>query len=545
MTRWIVGCGSFPFLLSKREGEQLKFIPQLASGDVVGGRYQILQIIGVGGMSRVYLADDLKLLGKQWAVKESGVSDTTGRTLEEEASLLIKLSHPRLPRIVDFLWSSERQHCYLVMDYIQGIHLDQHLKEKNKPISVKQLGLIGLKIGEGLHYLHSQVPPIIHRDIKPSNLLIDEDDEVRFVDFGIARSYKQDQATDTVKLGTVGFAAPEQFIGTQSDGRADLYSLGAVLLFLGTDCKYSELTQEAEQLFSKRGYSLLLPIVHTLMQPSPEDRYLSADVFITSLQQQVLSKEALLKGVAENEVLKQYASQQVVVTPTYAPKSNVIAISGVAHGVGVTHTAIAIAHSLTNMRFRVAVIELDSTSPAFDRIFSIVDDCKYPDYSNVIELQINRTYYFKQPTRSHYIELLAQNYDYVICDLGTSTNPYLEEEFMRADIAIIVTAAAEWHRADLKDYVVQHSVMLKRDWICVVPFAPTQVVKKLRRELTRPVYSLPLDVDPFEPSEEMKAAITAIIGKWLLPRRTVTTSIILWWKNNRKKRRKERGIVGE
>lgn len=501
----------------------MKFIPQLASGDVVGGRYQILKVIGVGGMSRVYLADDLKLLGKQWAMKESDVSNATGMALEEEASLLIKLSHPRLPRIVDFLWSNERQHCYLVMDYIQGIHLDQYIKEKNKPIPVKQLGLIGLKIGEGLHYLHNQNPPIIHRDIKPSNLLIDEDEEVRFVDFGIARSYKQDQASDTVKLGTVGFAAPEQFIGTQSDGRADLYSLGAVLLFLGTGCKHSELTQDAEELFSKRGYSLLLPIVHTLMQSNPEDRYPSADMLIQLLQKVVLQKEELAKEAVVKE-----------------GKTNLITVSGVAHGVGVTHTAITIAHSLAKMRYRVALIELDPASTAFERIFSIVEGFEFPESSNALEAQINRVFYFKHPTRAQYIGLLAQNYDYVVCDLGTSNNPYLQEEFMRADIAFIVAAAAEWRRADVMKFMETHSVMLKRDWICIVPFAPAQEIKEMRRGVKNAIYPLPLDLDPFEPGEEMKTVIIDLLQQWLIPKRRLIPSIALWWKRKRKRTRTKR-----
>ena len=507
----------------------MKFIPQLASGDIVGDRYRILQVIGVGGMSRVYLADDLKLLGKQWAIKESSVTSTTGKELEEEASLLIKLSHPRLPRIVDFLWSKEGQHCYLVMDYIQGIHLDQYLKEKNNTITVKQLGLIGLKIGEGLHYLHSQVPSIIHRDLKPSNLLIDEEEEVRFVDFGIARSYKQDQVMDTVKLGTVGFAAPEQFIGIQSDGRADLYSLGAVLLFLGTGCKYSELTQEAEQIFSERGYSLLLPIIQTLMQPNPEDRYPSADVFINSLQQQLVTRAGA----------KPHFAHPLAATTTHAPKTNLIAVSGVAQGTGVTHTAIAIAHSLAKMRYRVAIIELDPSSTAFERIFSIVEGFEFPDFSNALEIQINRVFYVKQPTRAQYIGLLAQNYDYVICDLGISANPYLQEEFMRADIAIIVASTAEWRRTDVMKFMELHSVMLKRDWICVVPFAPAQEIKEMRRLVKGAVYPLPLDVDPFEPGEEMKTTVTTILQQWLIPKRKLIPSITLWWNHKRAKREEE------
>ncbi|MNJ38521.1 Serine/threonine-protein kinase pkn5 [compost metagenome] len=153
----------------------------------------------------------------------------------------------------------------------------------NNPLSLNQLVDIGVKACEGLHYLHSQEPPIIHRDIKPSNLLIDEEGEVRFIDFGIARSYKQEQVEDTIKLGTVGFASPEQYGGIQTDGRSDLYSLGAVLLFLGSNCRYSELTEEAKEVFGKRGYSELLPVITALMRQNPNERYQSADELMMTL----------------------------------------------------------------------------------------------------------------------------------------------------------------------------------------------------------------------------------------------------------------------
>lgn len=491
----------------------MKFVPQLESGDIVGNRYRIMHVIGVGGMSRVYLAEDLKLSGKKWALKESIVRHKTGIQMEEEAALLIKLSHPRLPRIVDFLLSSENDYCYLVMDYIAGIHLDQYVKALDRPLSLKQLIDIGMKVCEGLHYLHSQEPPIIHRDIKPSNLLIDSEGEVRFIDFGIARSYKQEQVEDTVKLGTVGFASPEQYGGMQSDGRSDLYSLGAVLLFLGTNCRYSELTEEAKEILYKRGYSELLPVITALMRQNPNERYKSADELMKILQ---------------HMKQKQDVPNKTLTVESSTSKSNVIAVSGVASGVGVTHTAIAISHVLASHGYRVAIVELVQESTSFERIFSIVEDYVYPEQSKSSYMNINHVYYAKKPSRAEYMRLLTENYDYVVCDLGRSQSTYLQEEFMRADLAILVAPAAEWRREDILSFVGSSPPMLKREWHCVVPLATSVITGQIERELSHTVHALPLCEDPFDPANSMKEAVSSLREHWLMPRRKRHTSITAW-----------------
>ncbi|MEC0139276.1 serine/threonine-protein kinase, partial [Paenibacillus macerans] len=252
-------------------------MPQLAPGDLLAGRYSIERVAGQGGMSRVYLASDLKLPGKVWAVKESQAAAGHSVLVAQEAELLISLNHPRLPRIVDFIQEGGTGYSYIVMDYIEGEHLDRYVKTREGRMPTETLIRFGLQIAEGLHYLHTHRPPVIHRDVKPSNLLVDGKGQVRFIDFGIARTYSPDKAEDTVQLGTVGFAAPEQYGGSQSDGRADLYSLGAVLLYLGTGCKCSAWTQEAEECLRGRGHGALLPVLERLLQQRPEARYASAE----------------------------------------------------------------------------------------------------------------------------------------------------------------------------------------------------------------------------------------------------------------------------
>ncbi|GJM69315.1 hypothetical protein HMSSN036_15310 [Paenibacillus macerans] len=98
----------------------MSFVPQLAPGDLLAGRYSIERVAGQGGMSRVYLASDLKLPGKVWAVKESQAAAGHSVLVAQEAELLISLNHPRLPRIVDFIQEGGTGYSYIVMDYIEG-----------------------------------------------------------------------------------------------------------------------------------------------------------------------------------------------------------------------------------------------------------------------------------------------------------------------------------------------------------------------------------------------------------------------------------------
>jgi serine/threonine-protein kinase len=199
-------------------------------------RYRILRKIGGGGMGTVYLAEDNRLPGRRCAIKEMspaqlapGDRNWSIEAFRQEAQILANLDHPGLTRVTDFF--AEGGCWYLTMDYVEGETLEARLaRARNGRLSVDEALRIMRQLFEVLTYLHNREPQVIFRDLKPANIMLTDGDEVKLIDFGIARFFKPGQTQDTVQLGTPGYAAPEQYGGLgQSDPRTDIYSLGAVL----------------------------------------------------------------------------------------------------------------------------------------------------------------------------------------------------------------------------------------------------------------------------------------------------------------------------
>lgn len=213
----------------------------LKIGSVVDSKYKVLNKIGQGGMSVVYLALNERA-NKTWAIKEirkDGVQDftTVKQGLIAETNILKSLNHKYLPSIVDVI--DDNDTFLIVMDYIQGKSLNTVLKERLEnegvPVFVDDVILWGKQLCDVFHYLHTRPQPIIYRDMKPANVMLKPDGEICVVDFGTARVFKTGNTEDTTCLGTPGYAAPEQYGGNgQSGPQTDIYNLGATLHHLIT-----------------------------------------------------------------------------------------------------------------------------------------------------------------------------------------------------------------------------------------------------------------------------------------------------------------------
>ena len=249
----------------------------LENGTIVDGKYKILDKIGQGGMSVVYLAMNEKV-NKQWAIKEvrKDVTDNfevVRQGLITETNLLKKLKHPNLPSIIDIIDTDET--FLIVMDFIEGVTLSVYLEDNGPQPQEKVIGWAS-QLCDVLSYLHSRENPIIFRDIKPGNVMLKPNGDIVLIDFGIAREYKNQNSTDTVYLGTQGYAAPEQFGGHgQTDARTDIYCLGATMYHLLTGHNHSEPPYEMYPIrhWNESLSSGLEDIILKCTQKNPDDRF--------------------------------------------------------------------------------------------------------------------------------------------------------------------------------------------------------------------------------------------------------------------------------
>ena len=217
-------------------------------GTLISDRYEVIELIGMGGYGRVYKVKDKYLNDKFRALKEiyspDGRNSDRNRTNEflNEGAMLCNLSHPNIPEIVDY-FNIDLRH-YIIMEYIEGETLDEKYKRYRYLWGGKEIISFALEICSVLEYLHGW--SVIFRDLKPQNIMIDKHGKYKLIDFGIARHFKPDQIKDTINIGTPGYAAPEQYgKAGGSDARTDIYSLGVILHYLAT----GEDPQEKEEPF--------------------------------------------------------------------------------------------------------------------------------------------------------------------------------------------------------------------------------------------------------------------------------------------------------
>lgn len=252
-------------------------------------RYQIVRILGQGGMGAVYLAYD-QSLATQVAVKiNRSPSPKAASQFISEARLLATLRHPNLPRVIDYFQEGGAQ--FLVMDYIAGEDLKERTERTGIP-PVQQVLAWAAQLGSALSYLHRQSPPVIHRDIKPANLKLSPQNEVILVDFGIAKATEANQATTTGAAAfSPGYAPPEQYGGARTGAYSDQYSMAATLYHLLTGQKPADALERlmgTSTVQPAREFNPLIPVhveqaLMRAMAVRPEARFANIDEFVAAL----------------------------------------------------------------------------------------------------------------------------------------------------------------------------------------------------------------------------------------------------------------------
>jgi len=272
---------------------------------LLNNRYEIIGVLGNGGMGRVYKVEDRRQRDRVFAAKElrpEGLSAEKATDalaqFRTEARILARLTHPNLPKVHDYFSANGRH--YIVMDYVKGRTLEDILRSRRgRPVD-EQLALSwGLQICRAMQFLSVQKPPVVFRDLKPANIMIERDGRVKLIDFGIARFFKEEKREDTYVYGTPGYAAPEQYGTAQTDVRSDIFSLGATLhhCLTGRDPSQRPLDFPDPRVLNPALNKGTSRIVRKALEQDMPRRYQTALDMKQAIQSVLMNIESLPKGV--------------------------------------------------------------------------------------------------------------------------------------------------------------------------------------------------------------------------------------------------------
>ncbi len=285
----------------------------LPKGAILQNRYEVIKVLGVGGMGAVYLTQDLRFTGvKRFCALKEMISTTPDphvrrlavESFKREANLLVQLRHPGIPQIYDFFTDNVRS--YLAMEFVDGEDLENILENTEGMLKEEIVLNWAIQVCDVLIYLHSQDPPIIFRDLKPSNIMLRKDSsKIALIDFGIAKAFEAGQKG--TMIGTEGYSPPEQYKGV-AEPRGDIYALGATLHHLLTK---RDPRLEPPFTFHEEPPKLLNPnltdqtsaVIMKALEYDPEQRYGSAQAFKEALEA-ALRKEKSTTSSAGTQMLQ-------------------------------------------------------------------------------------------------------------------------------------------------------------------------------------------------------------------------------------------------
>ncbi len=255
-------------------------------------RWEVVDRLNSGGMGTVYMARDLNLSTlsnqkKQCVVKElkddhlncGSDKEMAQEFFLREVHVLADLDHQNIVRVLDQFREDDKY--YLVMEYVEGQNLHEMLMKRGEPFDEKTVIKWAITICNVLKYLHTHNPPVIYRDLKPSNIMINTNDQVKLVDFGIARPFESEE--DNTQVVSQGYSPPEQYWG-HATTRSDIYALGATMHFLLTGQDPLALTVSEPKKLNSSISDHINEIVMRATQQEASARYPGAEYIKNDLE---------------------------------------------------------------------------------------------------------------------------------------------------------------------------------------------------------------------------------------------------------------------
>ncbi|NLM74793.1 MAG: serine/threonine protein kinase [Clostridiaceae bacterium] len=432
------------------------------TSQILDNKYKIIEVIGYGGTSKVYLAENI-VLGNMWAIKAVPKNSSWYLDGMNEIQALKHLSHPMLPRIADYI--EDENASYIVMDYFPGVNLLDYIRDKG---SIPQNQLIQWtgELIDVLNYLHSQQPAIIYRDMKPGNIIVGSDNRLRLIDLGTVRYKREEKIEDTIYIGTQGYAAPEQYGTGLSDERTDYYNLGMTLVHMATGVHPANLVGgNIKDALKKSGISKkFLDFMLKLINPDPDKRPYNSDELIK-----------LFEYAAQNNKTLFFQYNRI------APKTlkATIAVSSLIPNSGVTSFCIMLGVYFKRQGYRTALAEYGGSGDfeklrcEFNRLFRL-------DYCNDSTFEAEGLIFY--PNIKDSSHLSRKGVDIIVQDMGALKNERVIREFGRADIKLIICPSVFWKFWLIENFERSAESYINKDWIYVVNSGDKTIEQAIRKK---------------------------------------------------------------
>lgn len=458
-------------------------------GEIIACRYKIVDLLGAGGTSAVYLAENI-ILNNLWAIKVLSKRSNWLAFEMEEIEILKELSHPMLPRIADL--TEDTDNYYIVMDYISGSNLLSIIENQGNVPEKTLIKWTG-ELLDVLLYLHDRTPPIIYRDLKPANLIVDDSGRLRLVDFGTARYHIDEASDDTVYIGTQGYAAPEQYGVGQSDERTDLFNLGMTIIHLATGIHPIKLgLGSIKDTLRKEGITRsYIRFILKLTEADSDKRFQTCDEAIEELGRLTNPVSFFFTCNNARESKKSFRG--------------VIGISSMLPASGVTTLCLALGEYLSGKKITSVLVELNSSGD-FNRMREYLDEL------GEVRIQSGKRFETKDITfysdAPDFGGISRKGVDVIILDIGQLNTERKINALNHADIRLVVCPCTPWKYSLLSECSKSIESSTKNEWIYVARVSQNFERQKLRKLLSnhKPVFYSSV-MNPFYLSAEEKKSI--------------------------------------
>ena len=280
----------------ERDGLAVMVLPE---DTVIKSSYKV-KYLTAGGMSIIYKAEKG---GKFYIAKEVEASDTRNvMSLTQEKAVLERLNNPGIVEVFDLF--EEDGFCYLIVEFVDGVTLDKKIPLGSDIYLAESLVKNwAFQLLDIFEYLHNQNPSVIYRDLKPKNIMLDIDNKIKLIDFGIARTFKEGKNQDTEHMGSMITASPEHYGGAQTDRRSDIYTIGATLHFILTngkaiDCEPFDFPPV--RYYNQQVTDNLASVIETALNTDPQKRFQTINEMRKALQgetRKTLQNEAKMQSI--------------------------------------------------------------------------------------------------------------------------------------------------------------------------------------------------------------------------------------------------------